>query len=474
MAARLRHRIDRKAAERARAGKTPLSAESRNIRVMLQLRQGTAFDPATIAADGGRVLRNKSGLVTAELPFDRIESVVDGSPAIALARLPHRFRALGEGTRDTSEGVAITGAADFHASGFRGAGVKIAVIDVGFLGLSDAQARGDLPTNLFTHDFTGEGLQRHLKHGTGCAEIVYDVAPDAELHLLRIKDEQDIYDAFDYCIAHGIHIVSLSIGTSGSGPGNGTGPFESICDEARAAGILVVAAAGNESNSVAQDGTPMGTHWEGVFTDINNDFWHEFSPGRSANLIMAYPDKDDEGVPDDDEVTIAMRWDDWPYSSVDYDMVLNQYDSAKDSYIWVASAENYQTGTQEPVEEIVLDVPDNVTYRIYALYVPRMEDAPAGRKLEIFLSGRSHFFGVPGQGFPLLATSMGSIVEPADAASVLAVGAIDYTKWNSGTIEDFSSQGPTNDWAGRAAMIKPDIVGPDGVTTFAYTHPFLA
>jgi hypothetical protein len=45
----------------------------------------------------------------------------------------------------------------------------------------------------------------------------------------------------------------------------------------------------------------------------------------------------------------------------------------------------------------------------------------------------------------------------------MAVAAIDWANWATGPQEDFSSQGPTSD--GR---IKPDISGPDGVSSFVY------
>jgi len=66
--------------------------------------------------------------------------------------------------------------------------------------------------------------------------------------------------------------------------------------------------------------------------------------------------------------------------------------------------------------------------------------------------------------YTAIATSSSSITEPADAQSVLAVGAIDYTNWTTGPQEEFSSQGPTNDWGGSSSRIKPDISGPDAVT----------
>ena len=60
-----------------------------------------------------------------------------------------------------------------------------------------------------------------------------------------------------------------------------------------------------------------------------------------------------------------------------------------------------------------------------------------------------------------------SLCNPADAKKVLAVGAIDYNYWTMGPAEPFRSQGPTND--GR---IKPEINGPDGVTTSSYDRAF--
>ena len=54
-------------------------------------------------------------------------------------------------------------------------------------------------------------------------------------------------------------------------------------------------------------------------------------------------------------------------------------------------------------------------------------------------------------------------MSPADAAGVMAVAAIDYSHWATGPQENFSSQGPTTD--GR---MKPEISGPDGVSSFIY------
>ena len=105
--------------------------------------------------------------------------------------------------------------------------------------------------------------------------------------------------------------------------------------------------------------------------------------------------------------------------------------------------------------------------------LPGYDDStPTDIELEIYLGGTSEF--VPFMNFDgtrndsAMATSTSSISEPADAESVLAVGAIDYVNWTTGPLEEYSSQGPTNNWNSSDSRIKPDIMGPVGVTTYTY------
>lgn len=100
--------------------------------------------------------------------------MIKESSDVEYARLPFKFFPAGEMT----EGVELTGAGIFHDIICRGAGVKIAVPDVGFKGLTEAIAAGELPGDVITHDFSSNGLETEYFHGTACAEIVHDMAPD--------------------------------------------------------------------------------------------------------------------------------------------------------------------------------------------------------------------------------------------------------------------------------------------------------
>ena len=90
-----------------------------------------------------------------------------------------------------------------------GQGVKIAVIDIGFVGAQAAMDSGDLPPNTLAKSFSGQS--DGSSHGTAVAELVHDMAPAAQLYLLCIDSELSLQVALDYVINQGIPIISHSI-----------------------------------------------------------------------------------------------------------------------------------------------------------------------------------------------------------------------------------------------------------------------
>lgn len=324
-----------------------------------------------------------------------------------------------------------TGALLLQGSGWRGQNVKIAVIDLGFAQLSRVKKSKIINPEVIVdeQDYTGEGFGTGTSHGTGVAEIVHAMAPQAWLYLKKVADEIDLANAVDDAIAQRVQIINYSVGVANANFGDGRGFVAELADRARAHGILWVNAAGNHAQS----------HWMGIFSDRDYDSWLEFAPGREELLIKAdFPGS----------IELYLTWDDWPRTAQDFDLFL--YDAQGRV---VASSQNYQTGSEEPTEQIeyVAWSPGTYRARVLARRVSR-----TNIRLKIFnLSQQALEPNVP----------EGSILTPADARGAFAVGAISVRSWKTGPQESFSSQGPTSD--GR---IKPDIAGPDGVSSFALTY----
>jgi subtilisin family serine protease len=402
-----------------------LGERSGKVRVIIESER--PLDEALLQRVGAQVEARAGTLYRVRVPREHLRALAD-IPGISFIRRPRLFTALGP---RTTEGVLPTGALLLQSAGWRGQNVKIAIIDLGFAGLSRALDSKVIKREVIvdTQDYTGEGLEVGTSHGTGVAEIVHAMAPQAWLYLKKVADEIDLSNAVDDAIAQGVQIINYSVGVANANFGDGTGIVAAIVDRARAHGILWVNAAGNHAQS----------HWMGPFSDRNFNNWLEFAPGREELLVKVdFPGS----------IQLYLTWDDWPRTAQDFDLFL--YDAQGRL---VASSQNYQTGFEEPTEQIeyVAWAPGVYRARVLARRVFR-----TNIRLKIFnLSQQPIEPNVPA----------GSILTPADARGAFAVGAISVRSWKDGPQEPFSSQGPTSD--GR---IKPDIAGPDGVSSFTLTY----
>lgn len=147
-----------------------------------------------------------------------------------------------------------------------GAGVKVAVLDTG-IDLNHPDFAGRFQEGNTAVSFVpGESVQDGNGHGTHCAGVVagpangglgkrrYGVAPDAELIIGKVLNDEgtgsddQILDAIDWA-AHdmGATIISMSLG-SDRGVGFPFSPeYEQIAEVLLEKGVLIFAAAGNES-----------------------------------------------------------------------------------------------------------------------------------------------------------------------------------------------------------------------------------
>ena len=419
------------------AGYAKQFAKKRNIKIddldritlFIYLDKDKPINIKSLQAHGAEIIKGTDDVIKVNVPVGMLRAIADNVEGVSFIKLPDKPI-----SQTTSQGVGLTGASSYHSAGNMGSGAKVAIIDLGFKGLTSAILNGELPGGIYVLDCTGSGCVNKTppwdliwegeEHGTAVAEIVYDMAPDAQLYLMKVDDPSDLVDAKNFCIANGIKIINHSIGWFNTNFYDGqcynSNP---VCtaNDAYANGILWVNSAGNHALE----------HYEAIFTDSNVDYWHDQLLSFSASSGQL--------------IQIVLTWNAWPATNQDYNLYL--FDS-----LWnlVAYSENPQTGTQPPTEKISIYAPYTSTYYIMVLNW----NATSNHWFKIF---------TPEIRLTPYVTSR-SLASPADASGVLAVAAINYNNWTTGPQESFSSQGPTTN--GR---IKPDISGPDGVSN--YTIP---
>lgn len=375
-----------------------------------------------ISSTGGSIHYSYHGRHEIRLPIGKLSSLLQKLPSTVSARLPFPHQAVAV----TSQGVDITGSFDMQSLGVSGNGIKIGIIDLGFANYTLSQATGDLPPSSLLHiqDYTGTGTGG-TNHGTNVAEIVYDMAPGSEIYLAKVASELQLQQALNDLVAAGVKIINHSVAWFGAAFYDGSGPICAITDNAQAAGLLWVNAAGNSRLA----------HYMSTFTDSNNNLRHEFATGQDANTINLT-----SGSP----VTLILNWDAYPTTNVDYNLYLYNGDPDAGGNL-VASSTSSQNGSRfsYPYEAIVYTPTTTTTHYIV---VTKSNGSTSNLPLSLFSTGPS--LGVR--------TTASSLPQPADCVSVLSVGATDL----SDLAENFSSEGPTTD--GRN---KPDISAPNRTIT---------
>ena len=328
-----------------------------------------------------------------------------------------------------SEGVQTMKADVWHNQNIKGQDVNVAILDSGFQRLLATQQSGDLPSGLQI-EYPGGYHISDDEHGTGCAEIVHDVAPEARLHLYFTNDLLDFENSIDRAIHNNIDIISYSGGFVSWGDGKGQ-----VCDIANRAynnGILLVDSAGNYAESTIH----------GYFTDSDGDGLHDFGDFSIVPL---------EDVDVGDDISVYLLWDDFPFTTENYDLLLYRSTGLSTTASHVTSDRTVERNSR-PLASI-----EYSNYLSSARYHVAIKKSTTARSMRFRLISANHRF------HSKYATPSSSFLSPSDAEGVVSVGAIRSSRYIYGPQEDYSSQGPTMD--GR---IKPDIMGPTGVKTYAY------
>ncbi len=435
------------AASGALAALAPVSDDDR-VAVTIYLSGDPGAVVRALELRGAVVANVDTGLIEAYVDLLDVPDVSDlpGVTRVALIRPPKplgrprdALSTVGTGSV-VSEAVTVHNAARHHKAGITGRGVKVGVIDGGFIDLRQIQTDGELPPNIRARCYWRVGrfnsrlanCELDTEHGTAVAEALLDVAPGVTLYISNPQSFTDLRRTMRWMANQGVKIINHSVGWVWNGPGDGTtvipnSPLRTVA-EATERGVLWVNAAGNG----ARDG------WSGPFRDRDSDGWHEFTASRlERNRVRLRADG---------AILLQLRWQStWGGAETDMDLYLRDASGTT-----VARAIDQQSGFASHIPlELLFFSPSGAgsAVRNYFIEIEHFAGpAPAWVQVEDFFGPHDLRLYQPGR----------SIGNPAESAApgVLAVGAANWR--NKTAIEGFSSRGPTRD--GR---VKPDLVGAD-------------
>lgn len=405
-----------------------------DVRLVANAEQDVADLVRQVERHGGVIAATFENMVLASLPVDEIETIGTAKALYYMdaAAMFHPLRSVGYGDR-VSEGLALVNAHTLQEAGVTGRGVKVGILDFGFQKYQALVATGEVPRAQAARAFNRAGrVEVSTPHGTGCAEIIADMAPDAELYVAAVDGtEGQIIAAGQWLASQGVDIVNFS-GGGHFGPHNGSALLDRFVDHTvRENDLLWVNAAGNEG----------ATHWTAMAVDRNRNGFVDNVDSRFPDLIAVAGQ----------QLQITVVWDDWgsdpqrPSARQDIDAYLLLEQAG--GLVPVAASREVQNGRGRPAEMVALrGIP-----RGQVLYLAlHMKNVNRAVRVHVFVRGGDITPKVPGH----------SVAIPATARAALAVAAVDA---RNDRLEDFSSRGPTDD-----RRMKPEVSAPDNTTSMAY------
>ena len=416
------------------------------VHVTIQMRD---VDLATVAMSeiselGGTVSARFEATIDAWVPITALSTLdrFDGVSMIhqPIPPMPLEIQSEALPTTDSgsslTQGFAASNADDWNSSGFRGAGVDVALVD-SFKDAATAISYGELPDPTYCYPSCAS-LNVSSRHGTACAEIIHDLAPDASITMSSAGTATEMAQLIVDLAASGHDIISASMAFLDVNPGDGTGIMASAISTAKNTyGTLYVGSAGNNANY----------HWDGYYSDPESNGYHNFSGEWEVNLLDS-----SYGYSAGTLIMGYLRWSAWPVTNQDFDLELYYWNGS--NWEFVAEAAGAQTGTQPPFEFLAAYAPYS---GLYAFAIKKYS-ATTTPVIDLMAWGRHTLE---------FRNSSRSLLEPATAPQSCSVAAVDAGSY---ALESYSSWGPSYGSGGSLSggYSQPRISGYANVDTWSY------
>jgi subtilisin len=247
----------------------------REVDVLIRYRKHPGHQQHVKIRDRGGKVRHSHRIVpavAARVPVDSIAALLN-DPDVDLIE-PDVSIHISDLELDNTWGVRRIGAGFAHVEGQSGAGVRVAVLDTGIDDTHpdlDANVAGGWDfVNNDNDPMDDHGHGTHVAGTIGAEDDDYGVvgvAPGVELYALKVLDANgsgsfsNVIAAIDWCLANNIQVTNNSYG-AGFHPGS---IVEDAFARAAAAGIVMVAAAGNSGTSAGTgDTVSYPAHFDSV------------------------------------------------------------------------------------------------------------------------------------------------------------------------------------------------------------------
>jgi|GEM_PF-6868212 len=334
---------------------------------------------------------------------------------------------------------AVTEGYEFHNMNFvrslgnlggDGTGIKIGVISDGVNNIQSAYTSKDLdPAKTYVLGNAVGGDE-----GTAMLEIIYDLAPGAELYFHDCGDNTLAFNAaIDELVNAGCKIVVDDIGWVSQPFFEDGNVAKHVSDVIASKKILYISSAGN----AAKD------HYQGMYYNDGYNF-HDFSRGKSdtKGLYMR--------LAPGEMAMVIMQWDDLYGSSAnDYDLYFFNDNTGE----IITSSTGDQSGNGNPFEAIAYTNNTGNTMEI-EIAANNYKGLAASKTLELYI--------VYGTNYLDNITAEDSIFGHPAVPDVISVGAINMNA--PSVIADYSSRGPVTMTNSIIRQKKPEISGAAGVS----------